>query len=54
MARRLDGENTFRSALQADRVVSMILDDVGGVAKGPTGIAAASPQAKGFWARLFG
>lgn len=53
-ARRLDGENTFRSALQADRVVAMILDQVGGTAKGQPGIAAASPQAKGFWARLFG
>jgi scyllo-inositol 2-dehydrogenase (NADP+) len=52
-ARRTDGENTFRSAVQADRVVAMILGETGGAAQGPSGIAASAPQPKGLWSRLF-
>ncbi|MFO1217402.1 MAG: Gfo/Idh/MocA family oxidoreductase [Burkholderiaceae bacterium] len=48
---RKDNVNSFRSALQADRLVSMILAEVGG-AKKATSIAAAQP--KGVWSRLFG
>jgi predicted dehydrogenase len=51
--RRTDGKNNFRSAMQADRVVAMILaQQVGAL---PTPAAAASPaRAGGFWSRLFG
>jgi predicted dehydrogenase len=48
--RRLDGENSFASALETDRVVAMMLD-------GPTAIASATapvPAAKTVWSRLFG
>lgn len=48
--KRTDGENTFRSALQADRVVSMIVGDTAGSVIAP--IAQVKPR--GFWARLFG
>jgi scyllo-inositol 2-dehydrogenase (NADP+) len=52
--RRTDGENSFRSALQADRVVAMILAESGGGAA-PTATAAARvPAPKGWFARLFG
>jgi scyllo-inositol 2-dehydrogenase (NADP+) len=51
---RLNGENTFRSALDADRVVSMILAGTGGTATPLGGVAAAQPAPKGFFARLFG
>ena len=54
--RRADGENCFRSALQADRVVSMILADGAGASGtgGPApGLSTSAPAAKGFWARLF-
>jgi predicted dehydrogenase len=47
---RLDGQNTFRSALQADRVVEMIVSQ----AQQPL---AAAPQAavrKGLWSKVFG
>jgi len=47
--RRFDGQNTFKSALEADRVVSMIL--AGGTA--PVGSTAAA-QPKGLLARMFG
>jgi len=56
--RKLDGENTFRSALQADRVVSMILAE--GAAAGASAASqagfqpAAAPARKGVWARLMG
>jgi scyllo-inositol 2-dehydrogenase (NADP+) len=57
-ARRTDGENTFRSALDADRVVAMILGGGAGVNTGSTapvgGVAAHQPAPKGFFARLFG
>ena len=61
-ARRTDGENTFRSALDADRVVAMILAD-GASASGASGSSGITPvggvatqQAapKGFFARLRG
>lgn len=46
---RTHGENTFRSALEADRVVSMIVGDI------PTPVTPPAAQAadKGLWARLF-
>lgn len=49
--RRLDGENSFRSALQADRVVAMILAAEGGDAPRPRPAAQAP---RGLLARLFG
>jgi predicted dehydrogenase len=46
--RRLDGENSFASALDTDRVVAMMLD-------GPTAVASpTAPAAKTVWSRLFG
>jgi predicted dehydrogenase len=47
--RRLDGENSFASALDADRVVAMML----GEAATPDS-AASAPAAKTVWSRLFG
>lgn len=49
LQQRRDGTNNFRSALQADRVVAMILSEAGGV-------SAAVPAAasKGLMSRLFG
>ena len=48
-AGRLDGENTFASALDADRVVAMML----GEAAAPTVLAeTANTPRKGFWSRL--
>jgi len=48
--RRLDGENTFRSALQTDRVVAMML---AAAARGSTAPApAAATPRRGFWARM--
>ena len=49
-AGRQDGENSFRSALDADRVVSMIL----GQTAGSLPPRSAGPQRKGVLARLFG
>ena len=51
---RLDGENTFRSALQADAVVAMILGGGESKAQPMAGVAAAQPQPKGMLARMFG
>ena len=51
---RLDGENTFRSALQADAVVAMILGGGESKAQPVGGVAAAQPQPKGMLARMFG
>ena len=57
-ARRIDGENTFRSALDADRVVAMILADGAGASGSGNGTAAVGgvatqqAQPKGFFARL--
>lgn len=51
--RRVDGENSFRSALQADRVVAMILAETGG--SGPAaGFTTNAQPAKGLIGRLFG
>jgi len=49
-ARRLDGENSFASALDADRVVAMML----GEAVAPTALAPTDAPRKGFWSRLTG
>ena len=49
-ARRLDGENSFASALDADRVVAMLL----GEAAAPAAAVAANSPRKGFWSRLAG
>lgn len=55
-SKRTNGQNSFRSALDADRVVSMILAE--GAAGSPGAGAALVPAPvmarKGFWARLFG
>lgn len=50
--KRLDGQNTFRSALEADRVVSMILAQQRG--ETPGSVMPAAVPARSFWARLFG
>ncbi len=47
--KRLDGENTFRSALEADRVVSMITGQTAGSLPAPS----AQPARRGVLARLF-
>ena len=54
--RRSDGENCFQSALQADRVVAMILAESGGAsAAGPgAGLTHSAPAAKGLLGRIFG
>ena len=51
-ARRLDGENTFRSALETDQVLEMIVNG-GAPAPGPRA-AAPAPAPRGVFARLFG
>ena len=51
-ARRTDNVNSFRSAMQADRLVGMILAEAGGGARPAP--AATADKAKGFWARRFG
>jgi predicted dehydrogenase len=51
--RRDDNVNSFRSALQTDRVVSMILAQAEGGASMPATPVAAVTK-KGFWARVFG
>ncbi len=48
--RRLDGENSFASALDADRVVAMMLGD----AAATPDAAAPATAAKTVWSRLFG
>jgi len=53
-AKRIDGENTFRSALQADRIVSMIIGETGGSPAPMGGVATAAPARKGLWSRVFG
>jgi scyllo-inositol 2-dehydrogenase (NADP+) len=50
--KRTDGENSFRSALEADRIVAMILGETAG-APAPNG-ARVQPQRPGFWTRMFG
>ena len=51
-ARRLDGENTFRSALQTDRIVAMILAE--GVAAAPAATLAVPTRRQGWRTKLFG
>jgi scyllo-inositol 2-dehydrogenase (NADP+) len=51
-ARRLDGENTFRSALQTDRIVAMILAE--GVAAAPAVPLDVPTRRQGWRAKLFG
>lgn len=50
--RRHDGENSFQSALQADRVVSMILAE--SQSPGSTSVPTMAPAPKGWMNRLFG
>ena len=50
-ARRLDGENTFASALEADRVVALLLE--GGGAQSAAARGAEKPK-RGLWSRLAG
>lgn len=52
--RRVDGENSFQSALQADRVVGMILAESGGGAGTAAGLTSSAPAAKGLLSRIFG
>jgi len=49
-ARRTDNVNSFRSALQADRLVSMILAEAGGAVQPHP---AATTSGKGLWSRVF-
>lgn len=49
---RTDGENCFQSALQADRVVAMILAEGGGGSG--AGLTSSAPAAKGLLGRIFG
>jgi predicted dehydrogenase len=52
---RTDGENTFRSALEADRVVEMLLGEAAAERATPAeSRAARQPATRGFLARLFG
>ena len=51
-AKRTDNVNSFRSAMQADRLVAMILAEAGGGARPAP--AATADKSKGFWARRFG
>lgn len=54
--KRLDGQNTFRSALQADKVVSMIQAAQRGETAGASAgvVPQRQSEPRGFWARLFG
>ena len=47
--RRVDGENTFRSALEADRLVAMIMDQTAGALPPPI----VQPARKGVLSRMF-
>jgi predicted dehydrogenase len=51
--RSRDNVNSFRSALQTDKLVDMILAQANGRAAVPA-TAAASVRPRGFWARVFG
>ena len=51
-SRRLDNINSFRSALQTDKLVELMLQQVNGRAVPVT--AAASVRPRGFWARVLG
>ena len=48
--RRLDGENSFASALETDRVVAMMLGD----AAARPDVMTPAPATKTVWSRLFG
>ena len=48
--RRLDGENNFASALEADRVVAMLLDQ----ARAPSALTPAPMARRGLWSRIIG
>lgn len=53
---RTNGENNFRSALQADRMVAMILAEssvAGEAGRQVLGTDRSTPPSKGFWTRLF-
>ena len=52
--RRTNGENSFASALQADRVVAMILAESAGGAGPSAGLTSSAPPAKGLLNRIFG
>jgi predicted dehydrogenase len=53
--RRVDGENNFRSALQADRVASMIMAESAGGSGVPTlGLTNNATTPKSLWAKIFG
>jgi predicted dehydrogenase len=53
--RRVDGENNFQTALQADRVASMILVSSAGGNSGPaSGLTSRAPAAKSLWSKIFG
>ncbi len=51
---RTDGKNTFRSALDADRVVSMILAHQRGARAAPAVLRPEPVKARSFWDRIFG
>lgn len=51
--RRLDGENSFATALDADRVVARLLDDASGAAVSP-GRPPRQASRPSVWSRLFG
>lgn len=52
--RRTDGENSFRSALQADRVVAMILAETGGAGQAVASSTASAAGSRGWLSRLVG
>lgn len=52
--RRTDGQNTFRSALEADRVVDMILARQRGESRAGVAAAPRREAPRGLWARMFG
>lgn len=53
--RRTDGENSFRSALDADRVVAMILAESGGSGESPgAGLTTSAPAPRSWLGRIVG
>jgi predicted dehydrogenase len=51
-SKQTDNINSFRSALETDKVVGMMLAQASGI--GAPGVPAAVAKSKGFWARVFG
>ena len=51
--RRTSGQNSFQSALQADRVVAMILAESASGGGTAAGLTSSAPPAKGLLSRLF-